>query len=584
MKYKRKQISNFSSYVSYLLASSNAFIIFFSICFALFFQKQCYGKHQRRRHYNLNPYAGANTWGGTMHIEDIRRKLNGIDGVAGKEPMNNTFNTIDIANKGNNNGGNNQDGLVDIWVQNVGHKLCPSPIKSCQDWQSSYINGRFTTVKNPRKHVSVLPPTSGCGTLSKVSNTAKNRGRAINNKYFSVNNNKRSVGCKVAINAGFFMRHVKINGTSRLCNSTMGNCGCLGNLVSEGKYIQTSKAINANFGVRNGKFVIGYVNEDEILHNVKDEKFNQLVSGVIWLVRNGTNFVMESANIETPETQQTSKHLMENNKQSFVDTFAARSVVGYNKYGELLIYQIDGLHGREYVPNGLKRGIDLISLADILIDLGFIEAINLDGGGSSAFILNDELNSFPSDECGKHFVCEREVTSIICIHDEIIEGNDQPKLAIGCSSNDTIISTVNIALTCFLGLLFAFIFAICGNVYKSYDRRKNIVENMLSIFQNLCPKPFKALFCSRNSKKYANINDYDDESDDDEEEINLEEEIKEGYNRKVKRNFVKQKNRNRNIVAIDVSKLEIEIPSLEVTPKNSPRSSIDESSTLHGTK
>ena len=107
---------------------------------------------------------------------------------------------------------------------------------------------------------------------------------------------------------------------------------------------------------------------------------------------------------------------------------------------------------------------------------------------------------------------------------------------------------------------------------------------MLSIFQNLCPKPFKALFCSRNSKKYANINDYDDESDDDEEEINLEEEIKEGYNRKVKRNFVKQKNRNRNIVAIDVSKLEIEIPSLEVTPKNSPRSSIDESSTLHGTK
>ena len=76
----------------------------------------------------------------------------------------------------------------------------------------------------------------------------------------------------------------------------------------------------------------------------------------------------------------------------------------------------------------------------------------------------------------------------------------------------------------------------------------------------------------------------DDVSDDDEEEINLEEEIKEGYNRKVKRNFVKQKNRNRNIVAIDVSKLEIEIPSLEVTPKNSPRSSIDESSTLHGTK
>ena len=59
----------------------------------------------------------------------------------------------------------------------------------------------------------------------------------------------------------------------------------------------------------------------------------QLVSGVIWLVRNGTNFVLESASIETAKTQQTSKHLMENNQRSFVDTFAARTVVGYDKKG-----------------------------------------------------------------------------------------------------------------------------------------------------------------------------------------------------------------------------------------------------------
>ena len=33
---------------------------------------------------------------------------------------------------------------------------------------------------------------------------------------------------------------------------------------------------------------------------------------------------------------------MENNQRSFVDTFAARTVVGYDK-GQLLVYQIDGL-------------------------------------------------------------------------------------------------------------------------------------------------------------------------------------------------------------------------------------------------
>ena len=78
------------------------------------------------------------------------------------------------------------------------------------------------------------------------------------------------------------MRHVRVNGTELRCNSTLRNCDCLGNLISDGKYIQTSKAINANFGIREGKFIIGYVSENEVLHNKNDKKFDQLVSGVIW--------------------------------------------------------------------------------------------------------------------------------------------------------------------------------------------------------------------------------------------------------------------------------------------------------------
>eukprot|EP00943_MAST-04B_sp_MAST-4B-sp1_P002019 g2019.t1 len=510
----------------------------------------------------LYPYSDKETWGGKMKIEDIRRRLNNIDVGNGVTPLNNTFNSIDIAD-----GSPTKKGTVDIIVKTVGHKFCASPAKECPDWQASYINGRFARIKNPKNHVSVLPPTSGCGTLNTVSSTAKNRGRSIKNKYFSKMeiSNGMAIGCKVAINAGFFLRHVKINDTTKLCNSTLGNCDCLGNLVSDGKFIQTSKATNANFGVRNGKFIIGYVNEDEVLLN---GNFDQLVSGVIWLVRNGTNFVLEASNIETPETQQTSNHLMESNDRSFVDTFAARSVVGYDKFGHLLIYQIDGLHGRAYVPNGLKRGIDLISLADLLIDLGFVEAINLDGGGSSAFILNDELTSFPSDTCDKGFVCEREVTSIICVHDEISEETNQQKRH-DSTCNSKAISVVNVGLVLLFGLIFAFIFVLFGNIFVNYDKEKLFNENIQIILHKLFVCPCNK-FCYRYKNRYANINGYDVD------DVAVKEPTKDGSHHEHKHQTVKQKNKKRNLIAIDVSKLEIEIPSLEITPKNSPRSSIDE--------
>ena len=46
----------------------------------------------------LYPYSDKETWGGKMKIEDIRRRLNNIDVGNGVTPLNNTFNSIDIAN------------------------------------------------------------------------------------------------------------------------------------------------------------------------------------------------------------------------------------------------------------------------------------------------------------------------------------------------------------------------------------------------------------------------------------------------------------------------------------------------------
>jgi len=62
----------------------------------------------------------------------------------------------------------------------------------------------------------------------------------------------------------------------------MDNGDCIGNLVSENKvFLQWTKP-NANFGVRNGHFVTGYVAPNDVT-----PAFDSLVAGVGWLVRNG---------------------------------------------------------------------------------------------------------------------------------------------------------------------------------------------------------------------------------------------------------------------------------------------------------
>ena len=356
------------------------------------------------------PYDNYLEWGSPQTIDGIRRALSGDKASTLSEKLvsknSSTWNTIKA--------GSQPGADLDATVRVVGYKFCPPTEfggQHCQPWQQLYVNGHLAIISNPVEHFSVLPPPAGCGTVSKVSSTTIARKRQRNILHH---------GCKIAVNAGFFMRHVHgPNGTSPMCTNAKKNCACLGNLVSEGKILQTTNWMNVNFGLRNGKFVVGYLTKEEVL----DEKnpFQELVAGVIWLVRNGTNFALESAKIENPTAQQTSERLMEGNRNSFVDTFAARTAVGYDKDGRLLIFQLDGLHGRSYIPDGLKRGIDLVSFADLLIKAGFVEAINLDGGGSSAFVIDDDIDSYPSDQCaenGQDFVCERPVSSMLCVHDD----------------------------------------------------------------------------------------------------------------------------------------------------------------------
>jgi hypothetical protein len=80
-----------------------------------------------------------------------------------------------------------------------------------------------------------------------------------------------------------------------------------------------------------------------------------------------------------------------------------RSAVGVTADGDVILLVVDGRQPR-------SRGVDLSELALILHSLGCVEALNLDGGGSSALVVNGERLNLP---CGEPK--EREVASALVV-------------------------------------------------------------------------------------------------------------------------------------------------------------------------
>ena len=176
------------------------------------------------------------------------------------------------------------------------------------------IIGRIAIVKKPFHSVSVLEPSrvDGCKRNYWGGATAATVGSTIGQKKFSK--------CKIAINAGFF---------------TPSNGACLGNIVSSNRVVQIQGIQLPNFGIRqDGAFVTGYIADNDI--NNTTIPFKELISGVIWLVRNGTNFVNESSLLECDENQKTG------NMDTFAEVVSARTAVGHTKDGKLIVAQVEG--------------------------------------------------------------------------------------------------------------------------------------------------------------------------------------------------------------------------------------------------
>ncbi|GLD53260.1 N-acetylglucosamine-1-phosphodiester alpha-N-acetylglucosaminidase-like protein [Lates japonicus] len=249
--------------------------------------------------------------------------------------------------------------------------------------RSRWVYGHMTVVHDPLRTLSVLEPggPGGCEKSHRVT----------------VEETAKAAGCLYAQNAGFF------NITSD---------ACLGNVVSDGRMVRDSGGVqNAQFGIRkDGSLVFGYLAQEDVLDEFNP--FVQLVSGVVWLLRNGEVYINQSLKAECDKI--TDQVVF----REFVEMQSARTVVGHDVKGNVVLFHVDG--------RSKERGMNLWEVAEFLKKNEVINAVNLDGGGSSSFVVNGTLASYTADQCksDSRWRCARPVSTVLCVHERRCEPSD----------------------------------------------------------------------------------------------------------------------------------------------------------------
>lgn len=187
-----------------------------------------------------------------------------------------------------------------VQVHNLYHEFT-------KNYQNMNVVGHVATIEDPFRTFSVLEPKKigGCKTSTRAT----------------VAESARQRKCWVSANAGYFRTR---------------DGKCYGNVFSDGRKVVDSGGVqNANFGIReDGTLVVGYLSEEMV--NQKENPFVQLVSGVIWILRNGSIYVDESKKAECRDTEETGS------MDLFADVVSARTALGHDKHGRIMIVQIDG--------------------------------------------------------------------------------------------------------------------------------------------------------------------------------------------------------------------------------------------------
>lgn len=184
-----------------------------------------------------------------------------------------------------------------------------------------------------------------------------------------------------------------------------------------------------SFGIRkNRKADIAYVFTDSVHRRpytltfgaprYKTGKPNPVLKDVVWgmpcsFVRRKKRWRMETAVAGGPVLIQQGEIRITNEEErkfmgNAINDRHPRTAIGYTAAGKLIILVIEGRH------EGKAAGATLTQEAMILRSLGCVEALNLDGGGSSCLLVNGRETIAPSDSAG-----QRAIPGILLIRSKI---------------------------------------------------------------------------------------------------------------------------------------------------------------------
>jgi exopolysaccharide biosynthesis protein len=130
--------------------------------------------------------------------------------------------------------------------------------------------------------------------------------------------------------------------------------------------------------------IMDYISTPEQKAAVDADLAEDIVAGVPQLIKNGKIDI-------TWEREKSSK--------AFVETRHPRTAVAKLKDGKFLMIIVDG-------RSEASAGIGLEDLARLLLEFGAVDAMNLDGGGSTTMFLDGKVVNRPSDKEGERRVSD----------------------------------------------------------------------------------------------------------------------------------------------------------------------------------
>jgi hypothetical protein len=159
-----------------------------------------------------------------------------------------------------------------------------------------------------------------------------------------------------------------------LVDTVVTNVGNLG--ISSGKAVLSGHGSSETFLINNiqkGDSVKIFISLAPGL-----KKLKQLVGGFPKIVKNGQNYAIEG-------------YYEEGGASTFHTDRHPRTAAGFSADSSKLYFiTVDG-------RQSISRGINLIELADFMIEIGIENGINLDGGGSTTMVVRGKIENSPSE-------------------------------------------------------------------------------------------------------------------------------------------------------------------------------------------